>query len=434
MGLVVIGANAAGLSAAARARRIDRSLEITVLEKGGIISYASCGLPYYLESRVRSLDELTRYTPEYFERERGITVRTNTEVASIRHPRRELSLVTGERVTYDRLIIATGARADRGGIRGADQPHVFTLQTFDDAERLKQDLKVRQPRRAVVIGAGYIGLEVADALRANGLRVTILEADESILGRRDATLLKTLLARFKRFGIEYLPNQPVRAIEGDSVNGVPADLVVIAAGVRPNIELAEEAGIEVGRTGAIRVSEQLETNLHDVFAAGDCAETLHRITGRPAYIPLGTTANKMGRIAGANAAGRRERFAGVMGTSIVQVCGLGVGMTGLSASQARKEGFDAVATAVDALERPRYFWGVQTVVELVAERRSGRLLGGTVIGEKGVGGRTNVLATALEARLTVDDMGNLDLAYAPPFATVWDPILIAVQQLRKLID
>jgi len=432
--LVVIGGNAAGLSAAARARRIDPHLKITVLERGSTISYSSCGIPYYVEGRVHSLDELVMHTPEYFRRERNIEVRTGTDVAAIRHPQRELSLAGGERIPYERLVIATGARAGNAGIRGADQPHVFTLQSFDDAERMKRFLQDRKPKTAAVIGAGYIGLEAADVLRAHGIRVTLFQEDDRILGVRDAGLRQALLARFQRFGVEFRPNEAVRTIENLSVNGVEAGVAVVAAGFQPNVELAQDAGVEIGQTGAIRVSERQETNLHGVFAAGDCAEAIHQITGRPAYIPLGTTANKTGRVAGANAAGRRERFAGVMGTSIVRVCGLGAGMTGLSPSQAAAEGFDAVSAAVEARERPSYFWGTQTRVELVAERRSGRLLGGSVIGERGVAGRTNVIAAALQGRLRADEMEQMDLAYAPPYASVWDPLLIAVQQLRKLID
>jgi NADPH-dependent 2,4-dienoyl-CoA reductase/sulfur reductase-like enzyme len=285
-----------------------------------------------------------------------------------------------------------------------------------------------------VIGGGYVGLEAVEAVRANGLPVTLFEADGCFLGRPDETLRSRLLERFSRFGVEFRDGERVTAISADSVNDTPADLVVIATGFRPNAELAEAAGIEIGASGAIRVSEALETNLHGVYAAGDCAEVTHRVTGRPSYIPLGTTANKMGRVAGANAAGRRERFPGVVGTSIVRVCGLGVGVTGLSASQARREGFRAVSAAIEALERPHYFWGTKLTVELVAEEGSGRLLGGTVMGERGVGGRINVLATALSSRMRIDELEFLDLAYAPPYARVWDPLLIAAQQVRKLID
>jgi len=338
MRLVIIGGEAAGLSAAARARRVDPRLEIVVFEKGGTISYAACGLPYYVEGRVRNLDELVVYTPEYFRRERNITVRTGAEVSAIAHARRQVVLAGGERVAYDRLVIATGARAAGAAVPGAELEHVFTLRTLEDATRIREFLQVRRPRRAAVVGAGYLGLELVEVLRANGLAVTLLEASGTVLRRHDAALLKRLLPHLERFGVAFRPNEPLRAITPERVNDTPAELVILATGFRPNVELAEDAGVELGRTGAIRVTERMETNLHGVYAAGDCAEVLHRLTGRAAYIPLGTTANKMGRVAGANAAGRRERFPGVVGTSIVRVCGLGIGLTGLSERQARGEG------------------------------------------------------------------------------------------------
>jgi NADPH-dependent 2,4-dienoyl-CoA reductase/sulfur reductase-like enzyme len=422
MRLVVIGGVAAGLSAAARARRLDRSLEIVVLEKGPDISYGACGLPYYIEGQVRDLAELVRFTPERFSRERNIEVRTGAEVAAIHHSRREVALVGGERMHYDKLVLATGART----LPDCQAPHVFTLETPGDARRLMGFLEARRPRRAAVVGAGYIGLEIATALRAHGIAVTVFERETGVLGRSDANLTRTVAALCEQFHIELRL--------GAEIGDFPADLVVLAAGRRPNIELAAEAGIEIGRTGAIRANERMETNLAGVWAAGDCVETTHLVTGRPVWLPLGTTANKTGRVAGANAAGARERFPGVAGTSIVRVCGLGLSFTGLSAAEAKREGFDPVAARIEAADRPHYFWGRKTAVELVADRRTRRLLGGTVIGQRGLEGRINVVATALTNRMRVEDFAQLDLAYTPPYAQVWDPLLIAAQQLEKLLD
>jgi NADPH-dependent 2,4-dienoyl-CoA reductase/sulfur reductase-like enzyme len=430
MRLVVIGGVAAGLSAAARARRLDASLDILVLEKGDAISYSACGLPFFVEGRVRSRGELIVYTPEHFRRERNIDVRTGAEVHAIHHSSRQVALAGGERIHYDRLVIATGARPDRR-FAGADQPHVFTLHTLADAERLLQFLRERKPRRAVVIGAGYIGLEAADALRTHGLSVTLIEGSDFVLNRPCADLTNAVRGHLEQFRIELRLGVTVREIEPASVNGVPCDLVVLSAGLMPNVEIAAGAGVDLGRTGAIRVTDRMETNLTGVFAAGDCAETTHLVTGAPVSIPLGTTANKTGRVAGANAAGRRERFPGVAGTSIVRVCGLAIAMTGLSPAEAKKEGFDPVSASIEARERPKYFWGRQTTVRLVADRGTGRLLGGMVLGEAGAAGRINVLATALAARMRLDDFEQLDLAYAPPYASVWDPLLICAQQLRR---
>lgn len=427
MRLLVIGGVAAGLSAAARARRIDPSLEIVVLEKGADISYGACGLPYYLEGRVRRAEELIVHTPEYFRKERNIAVRTGARVVSISHPRREVTLDGGERVHYDRLVIATGARPRTKDFEGATlPPHVFTLHTLEDAERLKAYLCDKQPKQAVVVGAGYIGLEAADALRRNGMAVAVVEQGPHVLGRGDAELTKAVRERLERFRVELQLNTRISAVER-------RELVILATGLRPNVEIAVEGGVEVGRTGAIRVDEHMETNLPGVFAAGDCAEAPHLVTGRPAYIPLGTTANKMGRVAGANAAGRRERFGGVVGTAILNIFGMGVAFSGLSVEHARREGFSPVSARIAAPSRPGYFGGKPITVELVADAATRRLLGGSVWGEDGVEGRINVIATALHNRMRVEDLEQLDLAYAPPFATVWDPVLIAAQQLSKMV-
>ncbi len=353
MKLVVIGAVAAGLSAASRARRLDKALEITVLERGETISYSACGLPYYIEGQAGSIDDLILYTPERFQAERRLTVRTRVRVIAIRHARREVLLEGGARVPYDRLVIATGARPSVRTIQGADRPHVFTLHTLDDARRLNEFLHRERPRQAAVIGAGYIGLEAAGALRARGVGVTVFEASSDVLGRRDPELTQQVAGCLERFRIGLRLNTPVRAIEPDRVGDFPCELVVLAAGIRPNVELAAEAGVELGATGAIRVSEHMETNLHGVYAAGDCAETIHLVTGRPVWLPLGTTANKMGRVAGASAAGMRARFPGVVGTSIVRVCGVAFATAGLSAPQARSEGFDPVSARIEARARPR---------------------------------------------------------------------------------
>ena len=429
MRLVVIGGVAAGLSAAARARRLARSLEIVVLEKGPVISYAACGLPYLVEGIVARSEELIFHTPEEFARDRAIEVRTGTEVTGIAHSRREVTLAGGHRLHYDRLVIATGARVARGGIKDASMPHVFTLQTLEDAQRLTDFLVREKPRKAAVIGGGYIGLEAAEALRARGLAVTLWEASASLLGRADADLTSIVAGHLARCRVTLKLNSPVA-----SVRDLDCDVVVLAAGMNPNIELAAAAGARVGRTGAIAADERMETSLNGVYAAGDCAETTHIVTGQPVWIPLGTTANKMGRVAGANAAGRRARFPGVAGTSIVRACGLGVAVTGLSEAEARAAGFDPVSARITARDRSRYFRSRPATVSLVADRRTRRLLGGFVVGEHEVAGRINVIAAALAARQRLDDFEQLDLAYAPPYAPVWDPLLIAAQQLAKLLD
>ncbi len=429
MALVVIGGVAAGLSAAARARRIDPRLDIIVLEKGPDISYGACGLPYFVEGRVRRTDDLVTYTPEYFRKERNIEVRTGTRVVAISHPRREVTLESGQHVAYDKLVIATGARCDTCGANNLP-PHVFTLHTLDDAARMRAFLDTRKPRHALVVGAGYIGLETADALRRNGLRVTVVERSANLLLRGDPWWTGLVRTQLERHGVDVQNGIEVKGFDLPAP-APPAEMVVLAAGFRPNVELASAAGVEIGRTGAIRTDDRMETNLRGVYAAGDCAEVNHLVTGRPTWIPLGTTANKTGRVAGANATGARERFSGIVGTSIVSIFGMGFATTGLTAAQAKTEGFNPVAAQIEAKSKPGYFLGAKTSVELIADRTTGKLLGGSIVGEDGAAGRVNVIATALAARLGIDEFEQLDLAYSPPFSPVWDPLLIAAQQLKK---
>jgi NADPH-dependent 2,4-dienoyl-CoA reductase/sulfur reductase-like enzyme len=417
------------MSAAARARRVDRSLEIVVLEKGNTVCYSACGLPYFVSGEVRTLDDLIVHTPEFFERERNIKVRTGTEVIAIEHGRRRVVTQDGAAVSYDKLVIATGARQDTSEPLDIDAARVFRLQTIEDASRMRTFLAAHRPKTAVVAGAGYIGIEAAEALRTNGVRVRIIDSNPDVLGREEEVLTALVKRHLALFGVSLECGARV-----DRATAIGADMVVLATGLKPNVELAAGAGIETGRTGAIRVDDRMETNFGGVYAAGDCAETLHRVTGRPDYVPLGTTANKMGRVAGANAAGARERFSGVVGTSIVRVFGLGIGVTGLSLRQARREAFDAVSARIESRDRAAYFRGRPVMVELVSDRRTRRLLGGTVIGEDGVAGRVNVIATALSAKMTVDDFAELDLAYAPPYAPVWDPVLTAARQMIKLLE
>ncbi len=433
MHLVVIGGVAAGMSAASRARRLDRDVKITVIERSSVVSYGACGLPYWISGTVAEAEELIVYPPEFFERERGIRVRTNTAVAEIVPARRRVLLEGGEEVLYDRLVIATGARAFVPPIPGAELPHCFKFHTWEDAHRFEAFLRERQPKRAAIIGAGFVGLEMAEALLERGLRVTLFDQASHFLGWRDEWLSEQIQQRLRSAGVELHLGQTVREILPGETGGVPADVVLLSPGIRPNTEMASAAGIALGRRGAIAVNEFLETNIAGVFAAGDCAETYHLLLKAPAWIALGTTANKMGRVAGANAVGRRERFPGVVGTSILRVCGLAVGITGLSEAAAREAGFRPVSATIEARDRPSYFGGEMVSVKLIADRASGRLLGGAVTGKDGVPGRVNVLATAITAGLSAEEFQFADLCYSPPYATVWDPLLIAARRVIQEI-
>lgn len=423
MRLVVVGGVAAGLSAASRARRLDAALDILVLEKGSRIAYGACGLPYYIEGQAESLDQLTLHTPDFFRRERRIEVRTQAEVAAVRHAQRELLMTSGERIRYDKLIWAAGASPVQPS-RSNDR--TFVLRTDLDALRLQTFLKERKPKSAAVVGGGYIGLEMVTALRARGLEVKLYEAEGHYLRRDNDWLTSRITERLERSRVAVRLRTPV-----NSPAQMGEDVIVWAAGLKPNTALLADAGAATGRSGALQVTDRCETTLPGVWAAGDCAETNLIVGGRPVWIPLGATANKMGRVAGANAAGARERFPGVAGTSIVRVAGLGIALTGFNSAQARLDGFRPAAAVIEAQDRPRYFRGRKLQVELVADRGTRRLLGATIAGDEGVRGAINVVATALAARMTLDDFLALDLAYTPPYATVMDPLLIAAQQLAR---
>ncbi len=431
MNLVVIGGVAAGMSAASRARRISRELKITVLERGPVVSYGACGLPYWIGGTVKDPNMLIARPVAFFERERDIRVRLNTGVGEILPSRRRVLLKGGEELAYDRLVIATGARTATPPIVGDHLPHCFPFHTWEDAQRLEAFLEARKPRRAAIVGAGFVGLEMAESLLARGLEVRLFDRSSHFLGWRDEWLAERIRERLELAGVALHLGQPVREIREGAVNEFPADVVILAPGIRPNSEIAASAGIALGRSGAIAVNEYLETSIPGIYAAGDCAETHHLLLHAPAWIPLGTTANKMGRVAGANVAGRRERFPGVLGTSILRVCGLAVGVTGLSEAAAREAGFRPVSATVEAHTRASYFGGESVKVKLIANRDNGRLLGGALVGTDGVEGRINVLATALTAGLCVEEFQFADLCYAPPYAAVWDPLLIAAQQLLK---
>ena len=433
MNLVVIGGVAAGMSAASRARRISRDLKITVLERGPVVSYGACGLPYWIGGTVKSADELLVHSSAFFERERDIRVRANCAVAEIVPSRRRVLLGSGEELPYDRLVIATGARAATPPISGDHLPHCFQFRTWEDAHRLKTFLEERQPRRAAIVGAGFVGLEMAESLLARGLQVSLFGREPYFLGWRDEWLAARIQDQLEKAGVVLHLGFPVREIREGDVDGVPADVVVLSPGIRPNSEIAATAGIALGRSGAIAVNDYLETNVAGIYAAGDCAETHHLLLDAPSWLPLGTTANKMGRVAGANVAGRRERFPGVVGTAIVRVCGLAVAVTGLSEAAAREAGFRPASVTIDAQTRSSNFDGDTVGVKLIADRNSGKLLGGALVGKDGVEGRVNVLATALAAGLRVEEFQFVDLCYSPPYATVWDPLLVAAQQLLKEI-
>ena len=443
--MVVIGGVAAGMSAAAKARRVNREMEIVAYEKSGYVSYGSCGIPYFIKGDIEDVPDLVVRTPEQFARS-GIEVHVHHEVLKVDTEGRTVlvrDLETGQEFGdhYDKLILTTGGRATKPPIPGIDLKHIYTLRVVEDAVAVRSFLRERKPERAVIVGGGYIGLEMAEALSPYVSDLTVVEMLPQVLPNMDEEFATMAAEEIQRNGVKLALESPVEAFYGRNgeVRAViaggktyPADLVILSVGVRPNAALARDAGIALGPTGAVAVNDRQETNVPGVYSAGDVAEAYHLVTGKPAYIPLGTTANKQGRVAGENAAGGKATFGGVVGTAVVKVFGLEVARTGLTVREAEKEGFDVATATIKSISRAHYYPGHKPLhVKLVFERGTKRLLGAQMVGQEGAALRIDVLAAALHAHWTVEDVGNLDMAYAPPFAPVWDPILIAANVAKK---
>lgn len=442
--LIVIGGVAAGMSAAAKARRTKKDLEIVVYEQSGFVAYGSCGFPYFIKGEIPRVEDLVARTPAQFA-EQGIEARVRHRVLAIDPAARTIrveSLETGEeRVDrWDRLVLATGGAAFRPPIPGLDLPGVFALRTVEDAVAIRHWLQERRPRRGVIVGGGYIGLEMAEALAAHGVSLTVVELLPQVLPTLDPEMAAHAQAELARQGVALHLEQAVEAFEGarrveQVVAGeerLPADVVIISIGVRPSVSLARHAGIALGPTGAVAVDERQRTSLADVWAAGDVAEARHLVTGKPSYVPLGPTANKQGRVAGTNAAGGDETFPGIVGTAVVKLFDLTAAQTGLTETRAREAGCDAAAVTITHNSRASYMPGRAPVhVKLVFERGSRRVLGCQMVGCDGVAKRIDVVAAALQAAWTTDELAGLDLCYAPPFAPVWEPILVAANAASR---
>jgi len=443
--LVVVGGVAAGMSAASRARRLRPDIEIVAVEKGDDVSYGACSLPYFIADVVPERDALIAHDAAFFRRERRIDVRLRTEAMALDPRKRTVTLRASEgeqALAFDALVIATGARAVRVPLPGADLDGVFTLRTLEDGEALKRRVS-QGARRATIVGGGYIGLEMAEALAARGLAVSVVELLPSLLSTYDPDMSELVERKLLDKGVEVRKGTKVEGFEpgadGRSVGCVlaggqrlPADLVLVAVGIRPASELARAAGIETGPSGAIKVDARQVTSEPAVLAAGDCCEAMHVVTRRPAWIPLGTTANKQGRIAGENAVGGNRAFGGIAGTNATKVFDLEVAGTGLSSEAARREGLDADSVRIAAPSRsPAYPGASPIAVKLVFERGSGRLLGGQMVGREGVAKRIDTIAAALHAGMTVSQLADVDMSYAPPFSPVWDPVLVAASEAQK---
>ena len=443
--ILIIGGNAAGLTAASRAKRIDPRLDVTVLEKGPDIAYSTCGIPYFLAKLVRA-DDLISYTPESFERERGIKVHNHTRADEIAPSKKRVFCTrtdTGERAefSYDRLLIATGVRPRQLDVPGTNLENVFTLTTLQDALRIHEALG--HAKRVAIIGAGYVGLEMTECLHALGKTVRLYEREPHVLPGLDPDMAKIVEYELQRFGVHISTSAKVLALVGsvNKLTGVkaasglgidPADVVLLDTGVGPNVELAQAAGIQTGVTGAISVNSYMETNVPGIFAAGNCAETFCAIRRRPVLNYIGTVAAKQGRVAGENMATRRTKFLGALGTTVLKVFDLAVARTGLCSADAAGESMPVVAARIEAMDRAAYYPEARKIwVKLIAERESRKLVGAQVVGYGDASKRIDVAATAITAGMRVDEMAQLDLAYSPPYGNLWDPLLIAAQAVLR---
>lgn len=440
--ILIAGGSDAGIMAALRARELDSAAEITVVVGDRYPNFSVCGLPFFLSGEVEDWRTLAHRTTDDITK-LGISLLLDHRVERIDPTRKEALIrnVSGKELLspFDVVIIATGARPRIATIEGADLPGVYPLHTMEDSFRVRARLDAGDVKRAVIVGAGYIGLEMADAFAHRGLAVTLVGRSATVMPTVDASLGELVRSELERHGIEVAvgvtANRIARAggaleVRGDQGFSRPADLVLIGGGVEPNTDLARTAGVETGSNGAILVDRKMRTNVPNVLAAGDCALTWHRILQRSTYLPLGTTAHKQGSIAGETAVGGEREFQGSLGTQVVKVFDLAVGRTGLRDDEARDAGFEPLTVEATPWHHKVYYPGAQRLhIRVTGDRRSGRLLGAQIVGhwQTEVAKRIDIFATALFHSMTVAGMNDLDLSYTPPLAAPWDAVQEAAQ-------
>ncbi|MFF7852814.1 FAD-dependent oxidoreductase [Streptomyces sp. NPDC007904] len=450
--LVVIGGDAAGMSAASQARRLKGpdELEIVAFERGHFTSYSACGIPYWVGGDVPGRDRLIARTPEEH-RARDIDLRLRTEVTELDLDRgrvraRDLDSGAESWTSYDKLVIATGARPIRPELPGMDAPGVHGVQTLDDGQALIDTLaRARAGGRAVVVGAGYIGVEMAEAMINRGFEVTVVNRGEEPMATLDPDMGRLVHKAMEGLGITMVNDAEVTSLPvGDDgrARGVatadaefPADVVVLGIGVRPETSLARAAGLPLGEYGGLLTDRSMRVRgQENVWAGGDCVEVLDLVSGQQRHVPLGTHANKHGQIIGANVGGDYATFPGVVGTAVSKVCDLEIARTGLREKDARRAGLRFEAVTIESTSRAGYYPNASPMtVKMLAELRTGRLLGVQIVGREGAGKRVDIAAVALTAGLTVEQMTALDLGYAPPFSPVWDPVLVAARKAAARI-
>ncbi len=442
--LVVIGGDAGGMSAASQARRQQPYMEIVALERGSWTSYAACGIPYLVAGDVTDVDRLVARTPEEFRDRQRIDVRMRHEAVAVDLDARKVEVIDHGRgrtmqLGFDLLHFATGAHPIRPDLPGIDGPNVHGVQTLDDGIHLLEHARRIASDRVVIIGGGYIGIEMAEAFVRRGAQVTLIEGDDQVMRTMDPDMSVPIVAALRQFGVDVRLGVLAHGFEEGavetSVGRIPADLVVLGLGVAPNSSLAAEAGIKTGVRGAIRVNRRQQTSVEGVYAAGDCAESYHQVTQRQVHVALGTVANKQGRVAGINLGGGYATFPGVVGTAVTKICQFEVARTGVNELEAQRAGFEYETVTINSTTRAGYFPDTKPItIKLLAERNTRRIIGAQIVGEEGAAKRIDVLATAITAKMTVDDVIDLDLAYAPPFSGVWDAVHIAARKGAEALD
>lgn len=450
--LVVVGGDAAGMSAASQARRLrgPDELQIVAFERGSTTSYSACGIPYWISGIVEGRDSLIARDAETFRRRQDIDARIRHEVVAIDTAGRTVTVrdLDGGREleeAYDQLLVATGAEPVRPPVPGIEAPGVLGVQTLDDGQRVLEALDERRPETVVVIGSGYIGLEMAETMITRGLDVHVVSSSACPMETLDPDMGGRIAEAMRGMGIRLSVETPVVEIGTDAdgwassvvtpAGHVPCDLVVLGTGARPSSDLGAAAGLPVGDTGGLLVDRRQRTPVEGVWAAGDCVETYHRVARGPVAIALGTIANKQGRVAGRNLGGTYATFPGVLGTAVTKICGLEIARTGLGESEALEAGFEPVTATIESTTRAGYYPGAGRItIKAVAERGTGRLLGAQLVGEEGAAKRIDALALALWNGMRAQDLQDADLSYAPPFSPVWDPVLIAARKVAEAVD
>lgn len=454
MKVVIIGGVAAGPKAGAKINRLCPHADITLVEKGEFLSYAGCGLPYYIAGEVKEQKELmctpvgVVRDPVFFQEVKNLKVLNRTEAVKIDRQKktvlvRDLRKGEEEILFYDKLVLATGSTPVRPPIPGIDLAQVLSVHKVEDAEVIRTLLAENKAGDVVVVGGGLIGLEMTEALARHGARITIVERLPAILPMMDPDLVRHLMTYLESKGVKVRCSNTVQAFEGNGrvervktdQGDIPCDMAIVAVGVRPNVGLAKEAGLEIGKTGGIRVTPSMQSSDPDIYAAGDCTEGRDLVTGDPCFIPLGSTANKQGRVAAVNICGGKDVFPGVLKTAVVKVFDYTVARTGLGEEEARKAGFDVVTVLSPAPDKAHYYPTAKTIMmKLIADRTSRRLLGLQVVGPGEGDKRIDVAATAITAKMTVDEVAHLDLAYAPPYSPAMDNIITACDIARNKMD